>query len=64
MGLMDREYMHEKHRNQATTNRYLHPNLKSLKFRRSYKSLISATIYCLIAVLLVLSYLQAPTVTM
>ena len=63
MGLQDREYMHEKHRNQATTNRYLHPSLKSLKFKRSYKNLISATIYCLIAVLLVLSYLQAPTVT-
>ena len=62
MGLMDRDYMHEKHRSQATTNRYLHPNLKSLTFRRSYKNLVSAAIYVLIGVLLVLSYLQAPTV--
>ena len=63
MGLLDREYMHDKHRSQPTQSKYLHPNLKSLRFQRSYKSLISVAVYFLIIVLLVLSYLQVPAVT-
>lgn len=60
MGLMDREYMHERHRNQAAPNRDPHPSLKKLKIQRSYPNLLSVLLYLIVACLPVILYLQMP----
>jgi hypothetical protein len=58
MGLMDREYMHERHRNQDVPNIDPRPSLKKSNVQRFQPQLFTVLLYLLTAGLPVILYLQ------
>jgi len=60
LGLQDREYMHERHRNQTAPNEAPRPSPKRLKIQHPYPNLLSVALYLIVACIPVILYLQMP----